>query len=118
MNKSLEKLYNAKRKDFDDRLLVSTWLEEFFGLDYEAVEKLIYDNNPIEGGESEDDYKHRLGRVFHSTYSVTQDQLDWWEKTIKDYFKKKLRMSKHMVEKSWWAVSVQTAPSLKREEGI
>jgi hypothetical protein len=115
MNKSLEKLYNTKKKDLDDTLIVSVWLEEFFGVDYKTAEKLIYENNPKEDGETEDLYKERLGRVFHNEYAVTQGQEDWWVKVIKDYLIKKLRLGKHMVEKSWWAVYLQTAPSIKRE---
>ena len=115
MNKSLEKLQSTKKKDLDDRLIVSVWLEEFFGMDYEAVEKLIYKKNPKEFDESEDSYKARLSRVFHSEYAVTQEQEDWWEKVIKNYLTKKLRLGKHMVEKSWWMISLQTAPSVKRD---
>lgn len=115
MNKSLEKLWNTKKKDLDASLIVSVWLDEFFGSDYETVEKLIYENNPKDSNESEEDYKERLSRIFFKDYQVTKEQLDWWEKEIKKCLIKKFRYNKHILDRGWWSIYLDTAPSLKSE---
>ena len=47
-------------------------------------------------------------------YAVTQEQHDEWVAWAKDYIHKETRLSKKMIEKGWWSVYLDIAPSINQ----
>ena len=87
--------------------LLDLWLVKYYNV---TMQKVKEDNpewmkNPQE---------HT--RDFYEKYPVTQEQLDEWEKEAKKLLNKKYKMSKCMIDKGWWSVYLNCAPSVIKEE--
>jgi len=49
-------------------------------------------------------------------YQVTQAQHDEWEKWAKELIRKRMKFTKWMIERGWWAVYLNIAPSIINEK--
>jgi hypothetical protein len=47
-------------------------------------------------------------------YPVTQEQHDAWDEWAKKHVQKVTKLSKNLVERSWWSIYLNYAPSVKR----
>ena len=49
-----------------------------------------------------------------SKYPVTQEQHDEWNKWAKKHVQKVTKMSKRILERGWWSIYLNYAPSVKK----
>lgn len=58
---------------------------------------------------------NNASREFYREYAVTQEQHDDWEKLAKELVRKTTKLPKKIIERSWWSVYLDCAPSIKEE---
>ena len=91
------------RKQLKDVDLINWWLKKYHNTNIEQVKK--------EHPEwLKDPEKHT--RDFYSSYMVTEEQHDEWEKWAKEYTKKVTGLSKRIIDRSWWQVYLNTSPQV------
>lgn len=81
--------------------LVNWWLEKFHNTN---IEKVTKEHPDWDGSDS---------REFFKTYSVTEEQHDEWEAWAKEHVRKITKLPKKAIDRSFWSISLNTAPSVK-----
>ena len=59
--------------------------------------------------------RENILEIFYLKYAVTQEQYDEWEKWAKEYTKKVTKISKNLLERSWWSICLNTSPQIIKE---
>ena len=105
-NKSLELLKKTKKEDLDQSLLVDVWLEEFFGITLQSLvgDPRFYHKNT--------DFKKNSSALFYKTYSVTEEQYNWWNDLMMEILPKKHKVSKEVFKKTWGFLHINCAPQI------
>lgn len=86
--------------------LVNLWLEKYHNTNLQKVKE----ENPEWAANPQE---HT--RDFYQKYLVTQEQHDEWEKEAKELLRKKYKISKWTIDRSWWSVYLNCSPSVKKE---
>lgn len=86
--------------------LLDLWLEKYHNTNMQKVK----DEHP-EWMEHPEEHT----RDFYEKYRVTQEQHDEWVKETKQLLNKKYKISKRIVDKSWWSVYLNCSPSVIKE---
>lgn len=55
-------------------------------------------------------------REFYNKYRVTQKEHDEWEVWAKSYTKKITKLSKKMIDQSWWSIYLNTSPFVIKKQ--
>jgi len=105
----IEKIKKQKRKQISHKDYVSVWLKKVFNKTYKEVEETYIKQE--DGEYSEEDRTH-----FLTTYSVTQEQHDWWEDVCKPIFIKNCGLIKKYAESQWGWFYLDCAPKVKNEQ--
>lgn len=87
-------------------ILVNWWLEKYHNTNLDK----ILEENP---DWKENPKEHT--REFYEKYPVTKAQHDEWEKWAKEYTRKVTKANKHLLERGWGYVYLDTAPSIIKE---
>lgn len=95
------------RKLVNSKELTNWWLEKYHNTNLDK----IMNENP---GWKDNPQEHT--REFYAKYSVTSAQEKEWENWAKEYIRKISGMPKRYIERVWWSIYLNTAPSVINEE--
>lgn len=116
------------RKLVDQEDLINWWLTKYHNtnlkkveedhFEWKVAEKQYNDMKNHRGEYTKEQQKTicenvgRVSRDFYSSYMVTQEQHDEWEKWAKEYTKKVTGIKGKLFDRSWWSVYLNTSPSV------
>lgn len=111
--KTIDKLKQMKPSTFRDKIssydIVNLYLEEFFNTTLQDEEvKEIY--KKVDGF-----FTNESRNLFYETFSLTQEQYDWWSKTVKDILSNKLKLSKKRLDTEMSWIILDIGPLIKQQ---
>jgi hypothetical protein len=93
-----------KKPKITETDLINGWLEKYHNT---TIDKVLEENPTWKDNPQE----HT--REFYDKYPVTQEQHDEWVEWAKETLRKTLRKSKKYIDRSWWSVYLNVAPTIK-----